>query len=341
MSSEYLTWLDWYAARAAENLRAGGYPTSPRMGDGEALWIMCLTSMSAMDDADKPRKQDWNEAELARYVFFGAVAAIAAPTGGALNPWREFIEESRQKGHGIDAVLIGGIGLKLSSRLVAAFAHAKAPKTDDWAPMTRERGWYLDIPHRSLMMGRYQIRAILIHPDTLDAVAAVAILTDPGSNEIAGRYAWMLIGDDAASPGIVADEQHADRKELQRRANDFIALALLYYKSLEHTERLPRRQTGPGLSRMQRRLERKTRSLFVVHNLPDPVGNLGRPVETAGAGESGGWRLDHRVTVRGHFRWQPVGEGRSRRELRWIAEHQRGAGLPEKPELIPLRVPNR
>lgn len=339
----YLTWLDGYSVGAVEQLRAGGYPTSPDMSDAEALWVMCLASLSEIENADQPPKTDWREDEMARYVFFGAVAAIVPPTGAARKRWQSFIDEARHSGHHIDAVLTGGIGLKLSPRLVRAFAHARSPKTDDWVSLARDRAWYFDLPHHGLLLGGFEVRAIFTHPDTIGGVAAVAVLTEPGSDAIAGRYAWMLIGrkDNPVGSSALESPEASDLLspvELQQKANDFIVLSLLYYRSLDKTEPLPRLLTPARGSKIQRKLERRAKSLFVVHVLPEPQNNLGRPTDDKAV--RAGWHLDHRVTVRGHFRWQPVGEGRSRRELRWIAEHHRGQDLPDKPRLIPLRQPH-
>lgn len=326
----FLTWLDWYASGAAEKLGAG-CPRHLRGTDADALGTMAMAYLTEMTSV----KDDWDETTLAQFTFFGAIASFCPPPN-----WRDFEREFKKLGL-TNRTFAGGQGLKLSRRLVQAFAHAKAPQTTDWQELAVQHGWYFDLPHHALLIGDAQVRAILTHPDTLSSVAAVAILTAPGSDEMIGRYAWMLVGDNDRPTGSSATDTDIDPLELQRRANDFVILALLYYRSLEHCELLPRRQTGPHLSKIQQRLDRKTKSLFVVHNLPDPVGNLGRPVDPAAPGDAKGWRLDHRVTVRGHFRWQPVGEGRSRRELRWIAEHLRGADLPDKPHLIPLRRPNR
>lgn len=329
-TDEYLTWLDWYASGAAEKLAASGYPNAARYDDAEALWIMSVSRVASFDIT---RERDLPAADMAQFSFFAAISGFLAPEKMKRDPAFRLIDATTRR-----AMFLGGTGLKLSKRLVQSFAHAKAPKTDDWKALVRQCGWYLDLPHHALMLDAREVRAIITQPDDLGGVVALAILVEPGGNEMAGRYAWMILGETAHPTGCA--DIDVDALELQRRANDFIALSLLYYQSLEHCEALPRRQTGPHLSKIQRKLERKTKSLFVVHNLPDPVGNLGRPVEPVEAGEAGGWHLDHRVTVRGHFRWQPVGEGRSHRELRWIAEHHRGIDLPEKPQLIPLRRPN-
>lgn len=323
----HLTWLDWYAEGAAEKLRASGYPGASEFSDAEALWVMAISTVAGMDiKKDTPLPP----AAMATFSFFGAVAAFVAPS--RLKERAEFALVDRET---FKAMFFGGSGIKMSRRLVLALAHASAPKTDDWAHMLRERCWYIDLPHQSLMIGARQVRAILTQPDEMGGVCAVAVLTEPGRDELAGRYAWMLIGDTAIPQGVADAE--IDAEELQRRASDFVALALLYYRSLERTELLPRHVGPLRGTKIQRKLERRGRSLFVIHALPEPKGNLGRPAEP-GAGN--GWRLDHRVTVRGHFRWQPVGEGRSRRELRWIAEHERGKDLPDKPPLTPMRKPN-
>lgn len=324
MTTRYLTWLDGYAAGARDQLQQAGYPGEAE-NDAEALWLLAMARLAAYPE----RRAAWDEPDLAQFTFWGAVSAFVAPPR-LEQQWRPTLEA-----HGAARMFLGGRGLKLSPRLVRAFAYARAPATDDWKAMAQERGWYLDLPHHALLLGAREIRAILTHPDASGGVAAVAILTEPGGDELAGRFAWMLLGDTALPTG--AADVEIDRAELQRRANDFVALALLYYRSLERTEVLPR-QTGPARgTKIARRLARKTHSLFVVHVLPEPAADFDRTGDTVPAGA---WKLDHRVPVRGHFRWQPCGPGRERRELRWIAEHVRGADLPEKPGLFALRKPH-
>lgn len=318
----YLTWLDFYASGAAEKLRAGGYPGAAEFSDSEALWVMAIGWVASGEISPAVPAAD-----MAQFSFFGAVAAFVAPPN-VRDPEKIFgIDEPKFR-----AMFAGGRGLKLSPRLTRALAHARAPDTTEVLDMLGQHCWYLDVPHRALMLGERQVRAILTQPNAHGGVVAVAVLTAPGSDEMAGRYAWMIAGDTAIPTGCADTE--IDPAELQRRASDFVKLALLYYRSLEHTELLPRRIGPQRGTKIQRKLERHTKSLFAIHVLPEPKGNFGRPVEP---GDGNGWRLDHRVTVRGHFRWQPVGEGRARRELRWIAEHQRGKDLPDKPHLTPLR----
>lgn len=321
----YLTWLDFYASGAAEKLRAAGYPNASDFSDSEALWLMAISG--AAGGADISRNRDMSAAETAQLAFFGAIAAFVAPPRLRENPEFRFADIAT-----FQAMFMGGRGLKLSPRLTRALAYARAPETAEVLDMLGQHCWYLDVPHRALMLGDRQVRAILTQPDTMGGVVAIAVLTAPCSEEMAGRYAWMLVGDTAIPEGCA--DIDIDPAELRRRASDFVKLALLYYRSLEHTELLPRQIGAERGTKIQRKLERRTKSLFVVHVLPEPKRNFGRPVEP---GDGNGWRLDHRVTVRGHFRWQPVGEGRARRELRWIAEHQRGKDLPDKPHLTPLR----
>lgn len=321
----YLTWLDWYASGAAEKLRAGGYSGASDFSDAEALWVMSISSVAEMNIT---RNCAIPPAEMAQFAFFGAVAAFVAPPRLRERNEFSFLDSETQR-----AMFMGGRGLKMSPRLVRALAHASAPKTDEFVAMLRDHCWYIDMPAHALMLGDRQVRAILTQPDSLGGVVAIAVLTEPGADEMAGRYAWMIVGDSAIPDGCA--DIDIDPAELRRRASDFIALALLYYRSLEgEIQTLPRQITPVRGTKIQRKLERRTKSLFVVHVLPDPKNNLGRPVEPS---DGNGWRLDHRVTVRGHFRWQPVGEGRAKRELRWIAEHQRGKDLPDKPTLTPLR----
>ncbi len=321
--NSYLTWLDWYASGAAKKIAAGGFQGTSEQSDAEALWLISVARVASMDIS---RQRNLPPAEMAEFSFFAAIAAFVAPSRLKDHPDFQSIDSTTRR-----AMFFGGRGVKMSKGLVKALAYAKAPKSDDWVMLLRAQCWYIDLPHNALMLGSRQIRAILTQPDELGGVCAIAILTEPGSDEIAGRYAWMIVGETAHPQGLADIE--IDPAELQSRASDFVALTLLYFSSLEKIEELPR-QNSPRLSKIQRKLERKTKSLFTVYVLPEPVNNLNRPDNVS---ENAGWRLDHRVTVRGHFRWQPVGEGRASRELRWIDEHVRGADLPEKPRLTPLR----
>lgn len=87
-----------------------------------------------------------------------------------------------------------------------------------------------------------------------------------------------------------------------------------------------------------RRTGRKARqvakkfSLFSIRRLSSSGKILGRPA-TSEATTGTAIRLDCRFTVRGHFRMQACGPGRSRRRLCWIEEHERG------PEHAPRRLP--
>lgn len=330
----HVTWLDWYAEGAARRFANIRIPGFEQADDAQALWIMSVSALAQL--AETNHNGDLlQDSALAQYVFFGSVASLVAPTGEAWNRCQQFV--GPQKAEAIKELLHGGEGLKLSKKLVRSFAHAKAPDTQEWITTAKRHGWYFDLPHHALMLGGHQVRAILTHPSSLGSVSAVAVLTEPGSDEINGRYAWMLIGNADLPTGSGIDEAGVSREELRQRASDFIILALLYYQSLGDVPMLPRRfPTKAGKRSIQERLAHRSRSLFAVRSLPDPLGNLGRPSEPAPTSGQG-WKLDHRVLVRGHFRWQPHGPERQLRRLIWIEPHERGADLAEKPPMLYMR----
>lgn len=325
-SDPYLTWLDFWVAEAAQ--KVGRLPTGKApASDLEAAWWMALSALS--QTAPRLARGDLSAEDVAQACFFGAILSFC-------NPHRKgqprAFEALYPAGVGSEG-MHHGRGLKLSSRLVSALANARAPQTPDWMDLARASAWYFDLPQGALWIGDCTIRAIFTQPDPHGGVAAVAILTEPGSEVMVGRYSWMLVGRQEDAPLGSHAGRDLDADALRERVNDFVILSLLYFKSLEQTTRLPQRTpTGERLSAVQRKFARKTASLFVVHVLPEPPGHFGRSESAL----QGAWRLDHRVSVRGHFRWQPHGPELSLRKLIFIAEHVRGADLPDKPELIPL-----
>lgn len=322
----YVTWLDFWVADAAKALPVLPDGRRPR-SDAEAAWWMALSSLAQA----APRLAGGNAdaQDSARLAFFGAILGFCNPDR---TRQRAAFEQLSLAGSFTDGMLKGR-GLKLSSRLVRALAYARAPETPEWIDLARSSCWYFDLPHQALLLGNLEVRAILTDPDPKGGVAAVAILTQPGEDAVAGRYSWMLIGDQTQPPiGSHAGDE-IDPEELRRRISDFVSLVFLYFQTLERTEKLPRIDPTRHRSAVQRKLERRTKSLFAIHVLPEPADNFGR---TTDALPQGAWTLDHQVAVRGHFRWQPHGPGRERRKLIFIEAHVRGADLPEKPPLTPL-----
>lgn len=70
-------------------------------------------------------------------------------------------------------------------------------------------------------------------------------------------------------------------------------------------------------------LERRS-PIVIVRRPPQPQ----LPVVDPGSGK----KLDHRIEVRGHWRWQACGRNRSQRKRIWVEAHQKG---PENAPIVP------
>lgn len=89
----------------------------------------------------------------------------------------------------------------------------------------------------------------------------------------------------------------------------------------------------------ERQAVRRTERAGIRRQLADvQVITLRRLERTSSAESSGasGRTYDHRWLVAGHWRWQPVGPGRSQRRLTWVRPHTKGPA--DKPFHAPERV---
>lgn len=340
MARRFATWLDWYADGARKKIAAiPNQPFGPVANDSEALWVMAASILSTSGDELRKARAGWQdrgpdsseEDLMTRIGFWQCISALASRPKAVMDA-------------GVEAGgLFGGEGLKLPRRLVETLSKAARPTgtaaTEAWQAMAQQHVWYFDIPHHAIRLGDLQVRAVFTQPSGAGTVSATALLTMPGSNSKAGIFSWLLVGEhpDPAVVGLAVDES-LDRELVRQQVTDFVALALLYHRSIDRPERLQSARQPRAKSR-KRRLGEGAPSLFAVYRLPEPVDNLGRPRGPRGASDDRSWTLGHRSTVRGHFRWQACGTGRKQRELRWIAEHVRGAELPAKPRLTQLPLP--
>lgn len=87
------------------------------------------------------------------------------------------------------------------------------------------------------------------------------------------------------------------------------------------------------LPEKKQRARRKKRSLFVIEDMRAPEGRFGRESSTGGRG---GWQLNHRIEVRGHFRLQPWGPERKLRRLIWVDPYVKGKDKPDRPKMTRL-----
>ncbi|MFZ1642691.1 MAG: hypothetical protein WAV07_14910 [Candidatus Contendobacter sp.] len=315
---KYLTWLDWFVDSMGADYRLLNSHLKPIISATEATY---WSARQVTDQAFVRGYTTDDQNEIGRALFCAALVGFCNPEPKT--------DETR--------AALRCQGLKLPTKLVHTLSNAYAPQTNDWKALARDRCWYFDLPPRSLVVEGDDVRAIFTWTAGDGKVSAVAIHTPPNSNEIAGYYVWWLLENPSEQPD---SSPSLDPVRVAPHANDFIALALLYYQSQQQRNIMESSLTvtqKDSRNYQKKGTSDKPLTFFAIHTLSKPHNNLDRSLALH---EGRTWKLDHLVPVRGHFRLQPVGKQRSRHELRWIADHIRGTGLPQKPMLTPLRMPN-
>jgi hypothetical protein len=235
-----------------------------------------------------------------------------------------------------------------AAELVDALSNAKAPSRDLWRAALEEAAWYVDLPHKQLLLGeRHEVRAIFSCPFEGE-VWINAILTRPGDDRLFGRVCWRLaeerpdtewkpvdskvvafggvarFGDLPGPDDLLAqgDIPKMDAGYFRDSVEDLLGLVVLYETVQNDAERgqdfLP--QSTREEARRATPLLRQTFSLFRVRKLEAPQDRFGRPP----APRLGGWCLEVRQKVEGHFKMQPFGPGRAFRKLIYVAGYERG-----------------
>lgn len=313
-----LTWLDWYIQGASE----GGSPAD----DLEAMRAQAMALLANLRDGVPAPPPHDETMEL----FFSALLPFLLTDEIRTEAARSF----EGTPGGLPLGFLEAEGMRLSEDLVRAFAGEQCSDevAESTTPLLREKNWYLDLPQRALMISdRQQIRAIFTQPSRDERIVIGAVLTRPGRNEITGRYFWQWRY--SQEPPIGSDMETQDSAALRERVDDFVSLSLAYLQVAGERERapLPRLDVERLRSLPAKKQKAKTKkgTLFSISDLRPPKDRFSKP---ASADADHHWSLSHRVEVRGHFRYQPHGPGRSLRKLIWIAPHQRGCG-GKKPKL--------
>lgn len=242
-------------------------------------------------------------------------------------------------GPGCPAQLTDGTGItgflttsiRPTADLVDALADARVPAGTETAFLDalREGGmWYIDLPHRALMVGSVQVRALFVGTaETADGQSrayAHAVLTRPSSNDPVGRALWTW-GDRRGMIGW-RDDPGLDMSIVAEQAEALVHLLVLYRATADRAQRaeVPCIDAA-ALDRNLRRLpqNRKKTSLFRVETLASPPDRFGR----AKAPGAGGWKLGSpawRSSVTGHFKMQAHGPKSALRKLIYVAGYERG-----------------
>jgi hypothetical protein len=302
------TWLDSWVYGAAETARQAGVPPELTRDDLTAALAMCTAGAAQASGRD----------DYARIAMYGAMLPFLALHNPRTRDAHEFAPP---------------YGLRLARETVTMLAHARPPQTTLDRDALASRTWYIDLPHRSVMLGEeQQVRAIFAMPTPGQAgsVAIVVVLTEPGADRMTGRYAWMWDYPEATEG---ADVEMRDPRDVREAVSDLVRLVILYHLTASrqaHSE-LPR-ITPAQLAGPNRRQWQKKATLFRVIHLDAPPDRLGRPADPPHTGRT--WRLDQHVPVAGHFRMQPYGPRAALRRLQWIDPHYRGpADGREKPPI--------
>ena len=312
-----LTWLDYYIQGAAENLgNATGEPDSFDGDDVASMAILSALNLERLTKYANKRRIDSDEAVAAMLS-----SCIHAFTAQAIPDDLHRVLQHDQEG--LARKLYTLQALRPSADLLDTLRHAKAPATNDWKEPLLSATWYFDIPDKALRLGpSLQLRAMFTQPSLRDTVATVCILTAPGSNKIAGRFAWIW-GQSTLVYGLRIPG--VNPQTVRDHLEHLLRLLVLYAQVAEKAEfaPLPRitAQELSGLKPKKRKARLKKASLFTVRELKPPKDRFGRQLSKS---SKSGWRLDQAVEVRGHFRWQPHGPKHSKRKMIWIEPYVRG-----------------
>ena len=113
----------------------------------------------------------------------------------------------------------------------------------------------------------------------------------------------------------------------ERNTLNLIKMLILYYRSERYQGRRFETKLPPAFAKKMKKWNihrHRQLSLFKPVNLRF---REGQSHSYSSGSYSNGYKLHHRIKVRGHFRWQAYGSKMSLRKLIWISEHERGTGL--------------
>jgi hypothetical protein len=218
--------------------------------------------------------------------------------------------------------------------LVEDFADARPPESGMAlvAKALRNKIWHLDVPHYAVMLATdQQLRGIFANPFLTDdgMICISVVTTHPGTDREVTRMSWAMGTDDSIGIPVGIDPDH-----LRSSVEAFLSLVVLHYEfaKREDNPAIPTTRRGVEQARARvakpRREKPKTFSLFRIHHMESPHDRFRRPRGTIA---QGGWTLQWRTPVKGHFKMQHHGPGKILRKLIWVDGHERG------PEDAPLR----
>lgn len=305
-----ITWLDHYIRGARKGIPEPMLRQMPDVRtDLDAMRLMVAATIhqaqASPDLASTPEM-------ASKIALYTAIAPLILP-GGAPDP----------------------LCIQLTLDLAADLSEAKAPDVSDPDHIIQDRRVvYLDLPHRAVLVGHLEIRALAIKATPGVTPLVTVVLTEYGQDSISGRYGWDWGREGTVYGSAIED---VDTEVMRVQVEDLARLSILYWISGEGRTDLPHvpEDRLVALRPDKQSARQKTHSLFRVVSLASPHGRFGRTGSEHGGS---GWKLGVRSRVRGHFRWQPHGPERKLRRLQWIAAHERGpVGGETRPDLHVLR----
>lgn len=226
----------------------------------------------------------------------------------------------------------GPLCLQVPEELAADLVGARPPAAalDALTEAVHSHGTvYLDFPGAPAEPGKQVLRALFFRWGTPGTLTACAILED--LEERITEIIWPVEGGGMALGAIDGTAPWEEDLPRAQAIGELGMLALLYHRTGEgRSASLPHvsREALEGLNPEHQRQKRRKFSLFNVLRLARPEGRELRP------SSGGGWYLEQRVPVKGHFKLQPHGPGKELRRLIWVEAHERGPmGAPRKARL--------
>lgn len=227
------------------------------------------------------------------------------------------------------------VARRLSRDLITDFSGAECPPVAELDAALSRCNWYVDLPDGAARVGEtHCVRAIFAFTCADCARGRVAVVCRSGSPRPVAILHWEEGAPLQQTEGCW--NEAVDVNRLRVAVDGLLELAVLYDVTASAADRVPVPRVGAkALASRKARQHLQKASLFSVTELRAPANRFNRPPSTEGRR---GWRMDHRVPVRGHFRLQACGVRFSERRLTWIAAHARGPkdGLI-RPRLTVLR----
>lgn len=246
------------------------------------------------------------------------------------------------------------LAIAAEPELVREFRHAPISgevREFALASLARRQTFYVDLPERSMLLGRgsLQVRAI-VGCMINGHLHVCAVMTEPGRN-FSRRLHWVsgvdgVLSDSFHDPALAKTARLAgvpitpkpplleilaadgvDVATLRSSVENFVFLTVTHTRTVMEREpaawdQLPF-MAAEDPRRMGRRGKANAKKFSLFRVLRVTARGLRRTAVDDGSATSG-QTLNHRSRVVGHYRLQAFGPKWSQRRLTWIAEHMRG-----------------